>query len=162
MQKRIQTRSSAKQISRSKCPLYRHIIFSQFIGGLDTTQTAQPTIVNTTEGSMHFEEKHDIHLPFISPYSGHSTEVTSYDAHRFYRCTCIVMPNGEVIFIPNQVEEVVLVHKNWTNYCTTKGPVSGFLGKGLFKCAFNVRCSCSLFCVYFPNLLLIPFRAILQ
>ena len=81
---------------------------------------------------------------FLTPYHCHphsraSHHTSGYDVYRFHRTSATVTPDGEIQLIKSNIEEGVVVHKNWSA-CVKEGkcPECGWLGKGMRKYCFKV------------------------
>ncbi|KIJ34013.1 hypothetical protein M422DRAFT_263969 [Sphaerobolus stellatus SS14] len=72
------------------------------------------------------------------PHSHASHRTSGYDVYLFHRISAIVTPDGEIQLIKSNMEEGVVVHKNWPA-CVKQGkcPEHGWLGKGMRKYCFK-------------------------
>ena len=80
--------------------------------------------------------------PFANPYHRRANlSISCYDIYYFRRTSYVTTPDGEVtLAYQPSIEETILVHKDWmADYRGTSSVhSSGYLGKGMSKCAFRV------------------------
>ncbi|KIJ29103.1 hypothetical protein M422DRAFT_269524 [Sphaerobolus stellatus SS14] len=92
--------------------------------------------------------------PFMSPYHCRPRcqpifDLSNYDMHIFCCVLTTVIPNGEIFLHQSNIEEAILVHKNWPLHRNAlKGPMDGYLGKGVQKYAFKGYIGNSQFAVF--------------
>ncbi|KIJ43460.1 hypothetical protein M422DRAFT_240129 [Sphaerobolus stellatus SS14] len=104
-----------------------------------------PSLIPNTVDSTAIKRMDDQTIlgEFRTPYHCHphshaSHRTSGYDVYLFHRISAIVTPDGEIQLIKSNMEEGVVVHKNWPA-CVKQGkcPERGWLGKGMRKYCFK-------------------------